>query len=219
MKSSMTRSAPAVRSWQSLVEIPIEGKTVNPTWILPESIKEEHRRDGKPAPDFIAGGDPENPLGKYRLELTLPLYGIHGTDIPWGVGMQVSHGCVRLYPEDIERLFPLVSVGAAGEFTYQPVKVGVRGGAVYLETHRDIYGYAPAFYREASVALERARLGARADRDRLLAALEDLSGVPMRISPEPDEPAPASAQAVPVAPTEVSHDGAPHPDKEQAGND
>src|SRR5439155_26806462 len=118
-----------------------------------------------------------------------------------------------------ERLFPLVPVGTAGEFVYQPVKVGTRAGAVYVEVHRDIHGYAPALYREASVALERARLGARADRDRLLAALEDLSGVPMRISPEPDEPAPASAQAVPVAPTEVSHDGAPHPDKEQAGND
>src|SRR5574337_133919 len=57
----------------------IRGKTVNPRWVLPESIKAEHRRDGKPAPDFIAGGAPDNPLGKYRLELTLPLYGIHGT--------------------------------------------------------------------------------------------------------------------------------------------
>lgn len=62
----------------------IRGKTVNPRWVLPESIKAEHRRDGKPAPDFIAGGIPENPLGKYRFELTLPMYAIHGTDIPWG---------------------------------------------------------------------------------------------------------------------------------------
>ena len=197
----------------------VRGKTVNPQWNIPESIRQEHIKERNDPRKFIPGGDPENPLGKYRMELTLPLYGIHGTDIPWGVGMQVSHGCVRLYPEDVEQLFPLVAVGTAVEFTYQPVKVGTRAGAVYVEVHRDIYGYAPALYREASVALERARLGARADRDRLLAALEDLSGVPMRISAEPDEPAPASAQSVPVAPTEVSHDGAPHPDKEQAGND
>ena len=63
----------------------VREKTVNPRWILPASIKAEHIRDGKPAPDFIEGGAPDNPLGKYRLRLSLPLYGIHGTDIPWGV--------------------------------------------------------------------------------------------------------------------------------------
>ena len=57
-----------------------------------------------------------------------------------GRGVQVSHGCVRLYPEDIERLFPRVTIGTPGEFTYQPVKVGTRGGQVYLETSADIYG-------------------------------------------------------------------------------
>ena len=79
------------------------------SWVLPESIKAEHRRDGKPAPDFIAGGAPDNPLGKYRLELSLPLYGIHGTDIPWGVGhcgsataasasiRKISNACSRRY--------------------------------------------------------------------------------------------------------------------------
>src|SRR5436189_3936540 len=179
----------------------IRGKTVNPQWNIPESIRKEHIAERNDPRKFIPGGAPDNPLGKYRLELTLPLYGIHGTDIPWGVGMQVSHGCVRLYPEDVERLFPLVPVGTPGEFIYQLVKAGVRGGAVYLEVHRDIYGYAPALYQEAAAAIERARVAGRVDQNRLLAALEDLSGVPMRISPEPDEPAPASAQAVPVAPT------------------
>ncbi len=127
----------------------ITQKDVNPTWVLPESIKAEHRRDGKPAPDFIAGGDPTNPLGRYRLRLSLPLYGIHGTDIPWGVGMQVSHGCVRLYPEDIERLFPTIPIGTPGQFVYQPVKVGAREGRIYLEVHKDIYDQLPGMYREA----------------------------------------------------------------------
>jgi L,D-transpeptidase ErfK/SrfK len=193
----------------------IRGKTVNPQWNIPESIRKEHVAERGDPRTFIPGGAEDNPLGKYRLELTLPLYGIHGTDIPWGVGMQVSHGCVRLYPEDIERLFPLVPVGAPGEFVYQPLKVGVRGGAVYLETHRDIYGYTPALYKEASAAIEHLGLGGLVDQPMLLRALEDPSGIPIRISPEPaDKPQVGEAQT-----TETDRDRVPNPDPGQAGND
>jgi len=167
----------------------IRGKTLNPQWNIPESIRKEHIVDRGDPRTFIAGGDPENPLGRHRIELTLPMYGIHGTNIPWGVGMQVSHGCVRLYPEDIERLFPLVPIGAPGEFAYQPVKAGIRDGVVYLEAHRDIYGQAPAQYREAVAALGRAGLADRADEQALLKALEDPSGMPVRLTPEPEAPA------------------------------
>ena len=90
------------------------GKTVNPQWNIPESIRQEHITERGDPRTFIPGGAPDNPLGKYRLELTLPSYRIHGTDIPWGVGMLVSHGCVRLYPEDIEDLFPRVPIGTPG---------------------------------------------------------------------------------------------------------
>ena len=159
-------------------------KTVNPRWVLPESIRAEHRRDGKPAPEFIAGGDPENPLGKYRIRLSLPLYGIHGTDIPWGVGMQVSHGCIRLYPEDIERLFPNVPVGMVGEFVYQPVKVGVRDGHVYVEAHKDIYGMVPGMYREALGLIDKFGWRARVDADRLRRAVLEQSGVPIDVTLE-----------------------------------
>src|SRR5438876_363051 len=88
----------------------IRRKTVNPRWVIPESIRQEHIREYGDARHSIAGGDPENPLGKYRMELSLPPFSIHGTDIPWGIGMQVTHGCVRLYPEDMEHLFPLPPV-------------------------------------------------------------------------------------------------------------
>jgi L,D-transpeptidase ErfK/SrfK len=173
----------------------IRGKTLNPQWNIPESIRKEHIAERGDPRTFIAGGDPENPLGRHRIELTLPMYGIHGTNIPWGVGMQVSHGCVRLYPEDIERLFPLVPVGAPGEFTYQPVKAGVRDGAVFLEAHTDIYGHAPAPYREAMAALGRAGLADRTDEAALLRALQDTGGMPIRLTPEPaDAAVPASAQ-------------------------
>ena len=88
----------------------------------------------------------------------MPMYRIHGTDIPWGVGMQVSHGCVRLYPEDIERLFPQVPIGTQGVFAYETVKVGRRGNAVYVESHEDIYGKTPATFREAIDAARPTRL-------------------------------------------------------------
>lgn len=167
----------------------IRDKTVNPTWVLPESIKAEHRRDGKPAPDFIAGGAADNPLGKYRLSLTLPLYGIHGTDIPWGVGMQVSHGCVRLYPEDIERLFPTVPIGTTGEFVYQPVKVGMREGRVYLEVHKDIYRLLPGPYRETERLIDKFGWRSRVDFERVKRAVVEQSGVPMDVTLEggPDQ--------------------------------
>ena len=198
----------------------IRGKTLNPQWNIPESIRKEHIADRGDSRTFIAGGDPENPLGRHRIELTLPMYGIHGTNIPWGVGMQVSHGCVRLYPEDIERLFPLVPIGAPGEFAYQPVKVGLRGGAVYVEAHRDIYGHAPAQYREAVAAFSRAGLADRVDQQALLRALEDGYGMPIRLTPEPSEPAVAPVNSVQAdAPREIDDGRVPPQNDGQAADD
>ena len=110
---------------------------------MPEDIYEEHlERDGE-ADHVIDGGDPDNPLGHYRLSLSMPEYGLHGTNVPWGVGMNISHGCVRLYPEDIERLFYKAKVGTPGRFVYQPVKFGWRGDSLYVEVHDDLYGEYP----------------------------------------------------------------------------
>jgi len=160
----------------------VRGKSVNPTWIIPQSIRAEHIEETGDTRTKIPGGDPDNPLGKYRLELTLPRYTIHGTNIPWGVGMQVSHGCARLYPEDIERLFPLVPIGTRGEFTYQAVKVGTRGGATYAEVHRDIYRYVPQLRRAAQAALKRRGLGEQIDETALARALQEERGIPVRVS-------------------------------------
>jgi L,D-transpeptidase ErfK/SrfK len=172
----------------------ISGKTENPTWVIPDSIRREHIAERGDHRALIPGGHPDNPLGRHRLELTLPMYRIHGTNIPWGVGMQVSHGCVRLYPEDIERLFAAVPVGTPGAFVYQPVKVGVRGGEVFVETHSDIYGQTPALWREANAMLRRVGVAERIDPDRLMAALQSQNGIPARISGE-REPALVTARA------------------------
>ncbi len=159
----------------------VRGKTVNPRWVIPESIRQEHIRERRDARTSIPGGDPDNPLGRYRIELSVPFYTIHGTNVPWGAGMPVSHGCARLYPEDIERLFPLVSVGIPVEFTYQPVKVGRRGADLFAEVHADIYGYAPSLYDDTLAALRRHHLGADVDPKRVQAAVKGARGLPVRI--------------------------------------
>jgi L,D-transpeptidase ErfK/SrfK len=168
----------------------IAGKTRNPQWNIPESIRQEHIREKNDPRRFIPGGAPDNPLGKHRLELTMPLYRIHGTNIPWGVGMQVSHGCIRLYPEDIEHLFPSVPVGAPGEFAYQPVKIGIRDGAVFVQSHADIYGHTPARYRETAADLERLGVLHAVDERLLMDVLTSGRGIPVRVSPggEPGAP-------------------------------
>lgn len=166
----------------------VRGKTEKPTWVLPESIKKEWRAKGKYAPNAIPGGSPDNPLGDYRIELSIPMYALHGTQMPWGVGMQVSHGCVRLYPEDIARLFPLVEIGTKGEFLYQPVKLGARDGRIYLEVHKDIYTMAPALHRQAEALIEARGWRERVDPQRVVRAVEEQSGVPMDVTLDVSDP-------------------------------
>lgn len=200
----------------------VRGKTVNPTWVIPESIRREHIRERGDTRKFIPGGDPENPLGHYRLELTLPLYAIHGTNIPWGVGRQVSHGCIRLYPEDIARLFPMVPIGTPGEFIYQPVKAGMRNGRVYVEVHRDIYGYVPALWQQAVSVIERNGWRDLVDDERLLAALERPDGVPVDVTRRSRKPSqsPAEQAAAPATSNEGSNGaGVSRTDHRQAADD
>ena len=109
-------------------------KKKHPKWYPPKSIREEHEEKGDPLPEFIEAG-PDNPLGDYALRLGKPEYLIHGTNKPYGVGMRVSHGCIRLYPEDIEYLFKNVKLGTSVNIVNQPYKVGIRDGIIYLEAH------------------------------------------------------------------------------------
>lgn len=169
--------------WRSPIgRFKVVEKTVNPAWLIPESIRAEHIRERGDSRTVIAGGDPENPLGHYRLRLDLPLYGIHGTNVPWGIGMEVTHGCVRLYPEDIERLFAMVPVGAPGQFVYQPVKVGARGGHVYVEVHPDVYDTNFNYLQEALRLLAAKGWSSRVNWQLLAQAIEEKRGAPTRIS-------------------------------------
>jgi L,D-transpeptidase ErfK/SrfK len=172
--------------WRTPIErFKVTDKAVDPPWLIPESIRAEHIRERNDPRTMIPGGDPENPLGHYRLRLNLPLYGIHGTNIPWGIGMQVTHGCVRLYPEDIERLFPMVRVGTAGQFVYQPVKLGERGGTIYIEVHPDIYQTNFDYVGETMRLLAARGWSKQVHWDLLEAAIAEKRATPTRISDGP----------------------------------
>jgi L,D-transpeptidase ErfK/SrfK len=109
-------------------------KQRDPSWYPPASVKQEAAAAGDSVPDVVPPG-PDNPLGAYALRLGLPGYLIHGTNKPYGVGMRVTHGCVRLLPEDIEELFSRVPVGTPVQIVNQPVKTGWLDGVLYVEIH------------------------------------------------------------------------------------
>jgi L,D-transpeptidase ErfK/SrfK len=159
----------------------VRGKTVNPQWNIPPRIRKEHIAERGDRRTFIPGGAPDNPLGKHRIELADSLYAIHGTNIPWGIGMLVSHGCLRLYPEDIERLFPDVKVGTKVRFVYQTVKAGQRGEETYVEAHADVYRLGRSLASDAQAALRRRGLAGAGDGAALEAALGTPSGVPVAL--------------------------------------
>jgi L,D-transpeptidase ErfK/SrfK len=115
-------------------EATVTGKARDPVWYVPASIRKEHAERGDPLPSKVPPG-PDNPLGRHVMTLSLPGYLIHGTNKPAGVGMRSSHGCVRLYPEDVEALFGRVTKGTRVLFVNQPVLAGWRDGALYLEVH------------------------------------------------------------------------------------
>lgn len=114
----------------------IVNKIKDPTWTPPPSVREEHARRGDILPTVVPAG-PDNPLGRFAMRLGIPGGGylIHGTNRPAGVGMQVTHGCMRLYPEDIERLFEMVPVGTTVLIVNQPYKWGWHEGELLIEVH------------------------------------------------------------------------------------
>jgi L,D-transpeptidase ErfK/SrfK len=119
----------------------IVDKRVRPIWYPPESVRREHEADGRPLPRAVPPG-PDNPLGEYAMRLAIPggAYLIHGTNRPAGVGMQVTHGCIRMYPEDIEHFFKLVPVNTAVRMVDRPYKMGWRGEELYIEVHAPLEG-------------------------------------------------------------------------------
>lgn len=166
-------------------------KRTQPTWTPPPSLRAE--RPG--LPDHVPPG-PSNPLGEFALDLGWRGFLIHGTNKPDGIGRRVTHGCIRLYPEDIETLFAAVPVGARVNVIDQPIKLGWSDGILYLEAHWsvdeldaiELLGIVSrpdkgTACRDAKPMI-RAKAGALEDRldwDAVCRALRERRGVPVRI--------------------------------------
>lgn len=124
--------------WETpLGKTAVVAKARDPQWYVPASVRQEHAAAGDPLPAVVPPG-PDNPLGHRVLQLDMPGYLIHGTNQPYGVGMRVSHGCVRLYPENIEYLFELVDVGESVAIINEPYLLGRLDGEIYLEAHEPL---------------------------------------------------------------------------------
>jgi len=158
----------------------IRSKDANPTWIVPDSILRTMDN-----PQRVVPPGPDNPMGAYRLRLSHGLYAIHGTNDPWSIGRLTTHGCIRLYPEDLEVLYPNVAPGTPGELVYQPVKFGTRDARVYVEVHADVYGRIRDFDRYARAEAKKVGVAERIDAGRFLAAVREKRGIPVDITKRP----------------------------------
>jgi len=104
----------------------------DPTWTVPVSVLKEHRENGEELQRVIGPG-PDNPLGRQAFYLQWPSYLIHGTNKPAGVGLRSSHGCIRLFPEDIAQLFDMVPIGTKVRVVNQPFVFGWRDNRLYMQ--------------------------------------------------------------------------------------
>jgi L,D-transpeptidase ErfK/SrfK len=176
-----------VQGWATpFGEAKVTQKVKDPVWYVPASIRKEHAERGDPLPSVVPPG-PDNPLGEYAMTLSLPSYLIHGTNKPAGVGMRSSHGCIRLYPEDIEALFSRVGRGTEVRLVNQPVLAGWRDGQLYLEVHPPLAEETHDLVAEADAALGRAlaRAGVAAavelDRAAILKIVTEQRGIPLPV--------------------------------------
>jgi len=151
-------------------------KIVKPSWRVPESIRKE-----KPELPLVVPPGPDNPLGSHALRLSLGSVLIHGTNRPYAVGRKASHGCIRMYPEDIPNLFQIVPKGAKVTILRQPLKIGISGDKVYLEVHKDTELHIN-YFNEAVRLLIKKDLYKKADKDKMLVALREKKGFPVDIS-------------------------------------
>ena len=121
-------------------------KQKDPTWYPTESVRKEHEANGDPLPAKVGPG-PDNPLGQYAMRLAVGngTYLIHGTNNPIAVGLPVTHGCIRMYPDDVAALFPLVPVGTPVYLVNEPVKVAWVDGELLLEAHPPVDAQGQSF--------------------------------------------------------------------------
>ncbi|MEO8445683.1 MAG: L,D-transpeptidase family protein [Gammaproteobacteria bacterium] len=164
----------------------VTSKQKDPSWYPPESIRQEHLEDGRGFLEKMIPAGPDNPLGQYAMRLSASGYLIHGTNRPVGIGMQVTHGCIRMYPEDIAWLFPQVPVSTAVTIMNQPYKFGWLGNDLYLEVHPPLDDDHATREREMTALTEQYVLltrdrPARIDWQLVEGAYRRRDGIPVRV--------------------------------------
>ncbi len=177
--------------WQTPIGITkVVSKQKNPPWYPPESVRREHEARGDPLPLVVPPG-PNNPLGAHALRLNIPggAYLIHGTNNPDAVGMAVTHGCLRMYPEDVAVLFDAVKIGTRVRLINEPLKMTRVDGEVWIEVHppvdaqgqsvsvklEDFEKHLDSLLGESEVAI---------NWDIAIQALREASGIPVMIGLE-----------------------------------
>ncbi|MBM4272868.1 MAG: L,D-transpeptidase [Deltaproteobacteria bacterium] len=156
-------------------EFRVVEKKTNPAWHIPKSLQAKYGMAVMPP-------GPDNPLGEYKLTLSWGDYGIHGTHMPWGVGRLVSHGCTRMYPEHVKKLFPMVPVGTKVEYIYEPAKVGFRQGRIFLSVHEDVYFKIRSMLLHVLGLIENRGLTDQVDMRKVLQVIEEQNGMPMDVT-------------------------------------
>lgn len=166
-------------------EFRVGAKRVDPVWRVPVSIREERPE----LPPEVPPGE-DNPLGQHWMTLGQTSYGIHGTNIRWSIGRMATHGCIRLYNDQMSALYDRIEEGTPVRLVYEPVKLGRRGDEIFIEVHPDIYGqdrdpFTHALFR--LFVLEGFGLVDvdSIDREHLRRVIDDARGVPIRIGSVP----------------------------------
>ncbi|MDI6890420.1 MAG: L,D-transpeptidase family protein [Thermodesulfovibrionales bacterium] len=164
--------------WRTpLGQFKITDKRKNPTWHVPESMQWKMMMEGKPVKKIVPPG-PDNPLGRYAIDTSIPRVVIHETIWPTTVYQFRSHGCVRVLSEHIEEFFEEVEINTSGEIIYSPVKVAVSEvGRVFLEVHRDIYGNFKDLRDEAKRLIKERGVSDKVDWQKADLIIKEKSGV------------------------------------------
>jgi L,D-transpeptidase ErfK/SrfK len=196
------------RSWPTPTgDWRIRNKTRSPTWTVPPSIQQEMANAGREVIISVPPG-PQNPLGDYWLGTTAPGVGIHATNRPWSVGHSVSHGCIRMLPDEIAKLFPQIDVGTPVKIIYRPVKLAVTPeGRIFLEALPNIYGRKVNYLTYVAELALLHQLTGRIDWDKVLTVLKAREGIAQDITRDPTPPsatitteAPKSSGPDPLSP-------------------
>jgi L,D-transpeptidase ErfK/SrfK len=177
----------------------VQRKMIRPTWHVPASISQDHRKKGDPLPAEVLPG-PQNPLGEYALYLSKSSYLIHGTNKPYSIGLNATNGCIRLYPEDVKKLYENTPVNTPVRIVNQPYLIGQRDGVVYMEVHAPLGDVDAVEIEKVRAKLRNIekKSGRTLDWRKVKEALAEARGIPVPISEISQGSGKGTAEAIEV---------------------